>query len=222
METSSWMATRWWRKRQVVQTQKAREGPENLVYSDFPCNRKIIFKLTPNSEGSSLSQSSFQMNSTVIDPSTSMSPQVPLPAIRRKSVHFEQPYSESEGQPETLEREVDENEAYFRRENEEYIDYWTNPSLFGTAARNAWSPDQWKEWGELQDSWDSFESTTWGVKPLANYQFQPHNPYLINSSSQSTRHHMMHEGTRSLAEVFFLSCHIRGFQTHLCFRAFSN
>lgn len=100
----------------------------------------------------------------------------------------------------TASREEDPNEAYFRQENQEYIDYWsglkTEPSVKpGTAE---WQKGS--EWGDMQESWEKYEATTWGVKPVAHYQFQPHNPYLMGEGSQRTMNHDMHS-QRSTYEV---------------------
>ncbi|KAL5528553.1 hypothetical protein ACEPAF_7689 [Sanghuangporus sanghuang] len=92
-------------------------------------------------------------------------------------------------------REEDPNEAYFQKENEEYIDYWNHASSQSAIQRQNGTSQSFgpqNEWGALQESWDSFEATTWGIKPAAQYQFQPHNPYLNEEEIQQTRHHAMH------------------------------
>ncbi|KAL5485313.1 hypothetical protein ACEPAI_7955 [Sanghuangporus weigelae] len=99
-------------------------------------------------------------------------------------------------------REEDPYEVYFRKENEEYIDYWNRASSQSAIQRQDGASQSFgpqNEWGALQESWDSFEATTWGIKPAAQYQFQPHNPYLIEEAIQQTRHHAMHP-QRSLYE----------------------
>ncbi|KAL0956400.1 hypothetical protein HGRIS_002547 [Hohenbuehelia grisea] len=80
---------------------------------------------------------------------------------------------------------VDENDAYFRQENEEYIKYWDNQRSQPVLQHAASTP-----WDHLQADWDQFEATTAGIRPVENYQFQTNNPYLLGDSS--TRHHMLH------------------------------
>lgn len=98
----------------------------------------------------------------------------------------------------------DPNDAYFRQENEEYIKYWDDAKVNNTEAATSspiQSSTQQAEWAQLQQDWDSFEATATGLRPIANYQFQPSNPYLLGDSSR-TRHHVMHtEGRSSLYEV---------------------
>ncbi|KLO09238.1 TPR-like protein [Schizopora paradoxa] len=122
----------------------------------------------------------------VFDPSTSSAPlNSQQTRMRKKSVHFDQ-----DQRPEGLiADQEDEIDAYFRRDNDSYIEYWNNQER-QTGQQSA---DQEKAWGAMQDSWDSFEATTWGVKPIDAYQFQPHNPYLHPAASNSrTRHHSLH------------------------------
>jgi peroxin-5 len=89
----------------------------------------------------------------------------------------------------------DANDAYFRQENEDYIDYWkahhapVSPSV--TSSR---------DWQQLHHDWETFEATTTGVKRLAEYQFQSRNPYLLGEQSHN---HVMHGGSiqrRSFSE----------------------
>lgn len=81
----------------------------------------------------------------------------------------------------------DPHEAYFRQENADFTDYWnahhTGPAAHTVQGRSAWN--------EMQRDWDAFEATTTGVRPIANYQFQTNNPYLLGDSS-TTRQHAMH------------------------------
>ncbi len=82
--------------------------------------------------------------------------------------------------------EEDANEAYFRQDNEDYANYWRAhhapvPPLV--------SPAPSQEWQKLQRDWERFEATTTGVRPLAKYQFQPGNPYLLGERSHN---HIMH------------------------------
>lgn len=109
------------------------------------------------------------------------------------------------GSSETLGRaeELDENLAYFQRENEEYIDYWSNAQRGAAeleARMESVPTKQESEWGDMQRSWDAFEATTWGIRPVPQYQFQPHNPYLRGDSSQKTMHHGMHS-SQAMHEV---------------------
>jgi peroxin-5 len=92
--------------------------------------------------------------------------------------------------------QVDENEAYFRQDNEDYVQYW---KAHHAPVPPVVAPPQ--EWQELEREWQRFESTTPGVGPLTVYQFQPENPYLLEEWS---RNHYMHGGkpqVRSLSEV---------------------
>ncbi|KAH8119082.1 TPR-like protein [Phellopilus nigrolimitatus] len=144
--------------------------------------------------------------SVVIDPSTSTD------TLRRKSVHFDQRPETLQEESGTALQEEDPVEAYFRRENDEYIDYWNTASsstaqqrmdadAYLTGMNGIGMNAQEKEWGALQESWDSYEATTWGVKPVAHYQFQPHNPYLLGGENTRAmnQQHAMHSG-RSLYE----------------------
>jgi peroxin-5 len=95
-----------------------------------------------------------------------------------------------------IESEVDENEAYFRQDNEDYANYWNAhhapaPPVVGST----------QEWQQLERDWESFEMTTPDVRPPAIYQFQPGNPYLLGEWSHN---HSMHGATsqvRSFSEV---------------------
>lgn len=135
----------------------------------------------------------------VFDPSTSSAPlNSQQTRLRKKSVHFDQ-----DQRPEGLvASEEDDIDAYFRRDNDSYIDYWNNQEKQKDARPGQQSADQENVWGAMQDSWDSFEATTWGVKPIDTYQFQPHNPYLHKEALNSrTRHHSMHSDA-GFYEVF--------------------
>ena len=94
----------------------------------------------------------------------------------------------------TAEQE-DANDAYFRQENADFIQYWNDtqkPQAQPTAETMAWD--------QLQTDWDSFEATASGIKPVTHYQFQASNPYLVGDSS--TRHHLLHtQGRQSVLEV---------------------
>lgn len=100
--------------------------------------------------------------------------------------------------------EEDPVDAYFRQENEEYINYWQGTGLIDGAQASGGANqglEQAAEWERLQRDWDSFEATATGLKPVANYQFQLNNPYLLGEASR-TRHHAMHSEVRnSLYEV---------------------
>lgn len=84
-----------------------------------------------------------------------------------------------------MEEDID---AYFRAENDSYVDYWHGPT--SEQQRGRGTPQQQREWDRLQRDWDRFEATATGIRPTANYQFQVNNPYLLGEAS--TRHHMMH------------------------------
>ncbi len=81
----------------------------------------------------------------------------------------------------------DANGAYFRQDNEDYIDYWRAhhvpvPPLVTST----------QDWQQLNHDWETFEATTTGVKRLAEYQFQRGNPYLLGERSHN---HVMHGGS---------------------------
>ncbi|KAI9572297.1 hypothetical protein HD554DRAFT_2168520 [Boletus coccyginus] len=84
----------------------------------------------------------------------------------------------------------DPHEAYFRQENADFTEYW-NAHYTGSAAHTVSTVQEHNAWDEMQRDWDAFEVTTTGVKPVANYQFQTNNPYLLGDSSR-TRHHSLH------------------------------
>ena len=127
--------------------------------------------------------------------------------------------SVSKSGTEKFSEEQDENLTYFQRDNEEYIDYWSNAQRAHDpqSVSNAIPTRQEGEWGELQRSWDAFEATTWGVRPVPQYQFQPHNPYLRGDSSQRSMHHAMHSD-QSLYEV----CDLGGSTIIVLIKGFPN
>jgi peroxin-5 len=83
-------------------------------------------------------------------------------------------------------------DAYWRQENAEYSEYWRG--MARGAARVRFGGAQDAEWGHLQDDWDAFEATAAGVRPVARYQFQAHNPYVRGGPSTATRQHALHAG----------------------------
>ena len=89
-----------------------------------------------------------------------------------------------------VEQAKDPHEAYFRQENADFTEYW-NAHYTGPAAHTVSAVQESDAWYEMQRVWDAFEATTTGVKPVANYQFQTNNPYLLGDSSRS-RHHTLH------------------------------
>ncbi len=124
---------------------------------------------------------------------------------RRKSVHFDDNhYQEYDRAAQAGE---DPNETYFQQENAEYIEYWNTEVSPAQFTRLQAQDRQTNEWDSLQDDWDSFEATASGIRSIARYQFQPHNPYLLGNSTRSRNHSMHMEGVpQSFYEV-----------THLCF-----
>ncbi|TDL25903.1 TPR-like protein [Rickenella mellea] len=113
-----------------------------------------------------------------------------------KKVHFDQANVIDETKD--IQDTEDPNEEYFRQDNEDYIQYWNasaEQQVHGTSSVN----EQAREWGSLQQSWDSFEATATGIKPISNYPFQQHNPYLLGSSSR-THNHAMHTTSQSFYE----------------------
>ncbi|KAI0081326.1 TPR-like protein [Panus rudis PR-1116 ss-1] len=92
---------------------------------------------------------------------------------------------------------VDPNEAYFRQENEEYMQYWraAEESNVREEGMHHLVHPQAAEWERLQEDWDAFEATATGLRPVLGYSFQTNNPYLMGEASQ-TRHHSMHSERR--------------------------
>jgi peroxin-5 len=87
----------------------------------------------------------------------------------------------------------DANDAYFRQDNEDYIDYWK--AHHAPVPPLVTSPQDWQQ---LHHDWETFGATTTGVKRLAEYQFQPRSPYLLGERSHN---HVMHRGLTSFSEV---------------------
>jgi peroxin-5 len=83
-----------------------------------------------------------------------------------------------------IESEEDANDAYFRQDNEDYANYW---KAHHAPVPPVTAPPQ--EWQQLQRDWERFEATATGVRPLAEYPFQPGNPYLLGERSHT---HAMH------------------------------
>jgi peroxin-5 len=80
-----------------------------------------------------------------------------------------------------------EEDAYWRQENAEYTKFWEDANAVKPLSMSKSS----EGWDELQRSWDQFEATNTGIRPLNTYQFQQQNPYLSGDSSM-TRHHLTH------------------------------
>lgn len=89
-----------------------------------------------------------------------------------------------------LQQAKDPHEAYFRQENVDFTEFW-NAHYTGPPAHTVSAVQEGDAWHEMQRVWDAFEATTAGVKPVANYQFQTNNPYLLGNSPRS-RHHALH------------------------------
>lgn len=88
----------------------------------------------------------------------------------------------------------DANDAYFRQDNEDYIDYWK--AHHAPVSPQATSSQDWQQ---LHHDWETFEATTTGVKRLAEYQFQSGNPYLLGERSHN---HVMHGGESMQRHLF--------------------
>lgn len=90
----------------------------------------------------------------------------------------------------------DANDAYFRQDNEDYIDYW---KAHHAPVPSIVTPSE--DWQQLHHDWETFGATATGVKRIVEYQFQPRNPYLLGEQSHN---HVMHGGSmerRSFSEV---------------------
>ena len=106
-------------------------------------------------------------------------------------------------------KDEDPNEAYFKQDNEDYINYWNTHDTAinnGTGQVRLSAPTD--DWGALQRDWDAFEATTTGVKPVANYQFQPRNPYLHRDASMTRTHAMHLNGAQSFYEVWMFNMNL--------------
>ncbi|KAJ3853752.1 hypothetical protein EV368DRAFT_38320 [Lentinula lateritia] len=86
----------------------------------------------------------------------------------------------------------DENDAYFRQENEDYTRYWNGMDPRKSQVQTV-KVDL--NWDQLQTDWDKFEASTKGITPVISYQFQKNNPYLRGDSLRM-RHHSMHSDDR--------------------------
>lgn len=118
-------------------------------------------------------------------------------------------------------REEDPNEAYFRQDNEEYINYWQDAHAGSSSSSSrgqhvahpgVLSGDGqgqemgWEDtWGSLQEDWDKFEATESGLRAVgqegSGYRFQRGNPYVVGAGRTGmgtvNRMHMMHGGMES-------------------------
>lgn len=128
-------------------------------------------------------------------------------------------------------REEDPNEAYFRQDNEEYINYWQHPHA-GSSSSSSQGQDvahpgirsadgrgqemNWEEtWGSLQEDWDKFEATESGIRAVgqeeSGYRFQEGNPYIVGAGragmGAANRMHMLHGGMESSFFEVSLSLH---------------
>ena len=74
--------------------------------------------------------------------------------------------------------EKTEDDLFWERENAEYAKFCSNAQGLGPAPiANS------ESWYDLQESWDNFEATTYGIRPVKLYQFQRDNPYLVEEFS---------------------------------------
>lgn len=103
---------------------------------------------------------------------------------------------------------ANELDEYFRRENEDYI-------RFNAAASNRTmdtygsETQQSAEWGQLQRDWDAFEATATGIRPVTQYQFQAHNPYVLGEASRTHNHTMHMEGLNLYEGVLELEAQVQ-------------
>lgn len=99
----------------------------------------------------------------------------------------------------------DENDTYFRQDNQEYANYWQTLNT-ASATQMAHANPVTTDWDKLQADWEHFEATATGIKAVDSYQFQDGNPYLLGDSS-TTRHHAAHSaGPYSVVEVRLTTC----------------
>ncbi|RDB25292.1 Peroxisomal targeting signal receptor [Hypsizygus marmoreus] len=87
--------------------------------------------------------------------------------------------------------EEDANDAYFRQDNAEYMQ-WNEMEAPAANHESRHHNADATSWDRLQNDWDQFEATAAGIKPVNNYQFQDNNPYLVGDSSR-TRQHSIHQ-----------------------------
>ncbi|TFK73919.1 TPR-like protein [Pluteus cervinus] len=102
------------------------------------------------------------------------------------SLNIASPLTQVE-QNQSTQQQEDENDAYFRQVNEDYVNYWQNANA-GPVTQMARMNTGWDK---LQEDWDQFEATSTGIRAINPYQFQEGNPYLLGDPS-TTRHHAMH------------------------------
>ncbi|CCM00262.1 uncharacterized protein FIBRA_02292 [Fibroporia radiculosa] len=78
-------------------------------------------------------------------------------------------------------------DAYLRSENEDYIELQRVFHSVSEASNkgNVAVHGQDADWGRLQSDWDVYEATATGVRPLAHYRFQAHNPYVLGEASRT-------------------------------------
>ncbi|KAK7005741.1 hypothetical protein R3P38DRAFT_2556191 [Favolaschia claudopus] len=95
----------------------------------------------------------------------------------------------------------DPNDAYFRQENADYQRYWAaQQQQASTSHLGAAANPQTAEWAHLQTDWEAFEATSAGIKPVSQYIFQRNNPYLSDTPSLTTRHHLAHGGRQPMLD----------------------
>ncbi|KAF8839469.1 TPR-like protein [Paxillus ammoniavirescens] len=121
-------------------------------------------------------------------------PLVPVMQDAAGPSHMDQPVLHSyQGSQELneayLHQARDPHEAYFHQENADFTEYWQS-HYAGPPAHTA-DKGQESSWYQMQRDWEAFEATTTGIQPVANYQFQTDNPYLVGDSSR-THHHSLH------------------------------
>lgn len=97
----------------------------------------------------------------------------------------------------------DPNDAYFRQDNEEYIQYW-NGHRTEQLQHATSSKTQSADWDRMQQQWELFEANATGIKPVDGYQFQTNNPYLLGDKSRN-RQHMIHLGIQESSYEVCLS-----------------
>ncbi|KAJ7496110.1 hypothetical protein B0H11DRAFT_2001880 [Mycena galericulata] len=124
----------------------------------------------------------------------------------RKSVSFAHMASVRLAEQSVLDEPMldeDPNDAYFRQDNAEYQRYWEEANAQAAQASTSQlqtSQLQNAEWDKLQADWDSFEATSTGIKPVDQYIFQSNNPYVSDTPSLATRHHLSHHGRQAFLD----------------------
>lgn len=153
-------------------------------------------QIVPSSEATTTTTSSTAVHHAVTNSTTFAAWQIRDMAMSSedwpmKSVHFDPTITTTteRNQASSVE-EMSEEDAYWQAENRDYRDYWDKAATLPLQMElPATMSAQQREWGQLQKSWDAWETTATGVKQTAtgHYPFQKNNPYTFDSLSKEAR-----------------------------------